>query len=147
MMPWAYLSVKYEADINKKHVNIHKSHMSLTDPCLTRLIEGTVRKKNIPSFENWTEARYAGAVRLKVGGTEYAISERTVPHSPAKRCLIIEHCIPYSTTILQSHLFQLSQKFESLGCQSYGVKRFKSIFANKGNISGTKFALLLYYLK
>ena len=35
--------------------------------------------------------------------------------------------------ILPSHPFLMSQKLETQGCQLYGVKRIKSIFAVKGN--------------
>ena len=34
--------------------------------------------------------------------------------------------------ILRSHPFLMSQKFKMQGCQWYGVKWIKSIFANKG---------------
>ena len=54
--------------------------MSLTDRCLTRLIEGTVRKISTRRFKNRTELRYAGTVRSKMRGMLYANSERTVPN-------------------------------------------------------------------
>ena len=40
--------------------------------------------------------------------------------------------------ILQSYPLLMSRKFETHGCQWYGVKRIKSSFADKGN-SGTRF--------
>ena len=56
------------------------------DRCLTRLNEGTVRKKNkvwnvgTVCFKNWTKLRYAGTVRSKVWDTQYINSKRTVPY-------------------------------------------------------------------
>ena len=53
---------------------------------------------------------------------------------------------PFLQEILQSHSFLLSQKLEAYGCQRYGVKRIKSIFAYKKNIE-KRFKAPLYYLK
>ena len=53
---------------------------------------------------------------------------------------------PFLREIFQSHSFLLSQKLETYGCQWYGVKRIKSIFAYKKNIE-KRFKAPLYYLK
>ena len=52
----------------------------------------------------------------------------------------------YLQEILQSHSFLTSQELETEGCQWYGVKRIKPIFANKRK-SGVKFGAPLYYLQ
>ena len=48
--------------------------------------------------------------------------------------------------ILQSHPFLMLRKFETHGCQWYGVIRIKSIFAAKGN-DGKRFGAAFSYLK
>ena len=58
--------------------------------------------------------------------------------------LLSKHRVAFSANFATSS-FCHATKFRKRKVANYGVKRIKSIFANKGN-NGTRFATLLYYL-
>ena len=58
------------------------------------------------------------------------------------RNVTIEHRVAYSARKkLKNHLFLITRNCDKRGCQSYGVKQIKYIFANKKNYSGTRFGV------